>query len=82
MGVTEQTYWQPLVKVMRHRWCCYESRTDSTDRVSGNNVFTSVVMPVICWYTGFQPPSFLYYGKTFGSFFVSRYKLVGIYFCD
>ena len=22
MGVTEQTYWQPLVKVMRHRWCC------------------------------------------------------------
>jgi len=23
MGVTEQTYWQPLVKVMRHRWCCW-----------------------------------------------------------
>ena len=32
-------------------------RTDSTNRVSGNNVFTSVVMPVICWYTGIQPPS-------------------------
>ncbi|ADK66300.1 hypothetical protein PSSM4_169.1 [Prochlorococcus phage P-SSM4] len=45
--------------MMRHRWCCYESRTDSTDRVSGNNVFTTVVMPVICWYTGIQPPSFL-----------------------
>ena len=22
MGVTEQIYWQPPVKVMRHRWCC------------------------------------------------------------
>ena len=32
----------------------------STNRVSGNDVFTTVVMPVICWYTGFQPPSFFY----------------------
>ena len=45
---------------MRYGWCCYESRTDSTDRISGNNVFTSVVMPVICWYTGIQPPSFIF----------------------
>ena len=36
-------------------------RTDSTNRVSGNNVFTTVVMPVVCWYTGIQPPSFLFF---------------------
>ena len=59
MGVTEQTYWQPLVKVMRHRWCCC-SDAEPTQPVGSQAItyFTSVVMPVICWYTGLQPPSF------------------------
>ena len=52
-------------------------RTTQPSRVSGNNVFSTVVMPVICWYTGIQPPSF-HIVFIEGSFFVSRYKLVGI----
>ena len=38
-----------------------------TSRVLGKNVFYSVVMPVLCWYTEIQPP--LHY------FFMDRDKL-------
>ncbi|ADO97943.1 hypothetical protein SSSM5_127 [Synechococcus phage S-SSM5] len=56
--MTEQTYWQLLVKVMRQGWCPLLGTVESkTNRVSGKNVFTSVVMPVLCWYTGIQPPN-------------------------
>ena len=35
-------------------------RTDQPIGSQAITYFTTVVMPVICWYTGIQPPSFIF----------------------
>ena len=82
MGVTEQTYWQPLVKVMSQRWCSLsKGRTTQPSRTQATTYLLSVVMPVVCWYTGIQPPSFFDLRCNSGesgrwSFFLHQYFLL------
>ena len=36
-------------------------RTDQPIGSQATTYFTTVVMPVVCWYTGIQPPSFFFF---------------------
>ena len=43
---------------MRHRWCCYRRIEPTYQSGLRQGRFYTVVMLVLCWYTGTQPPSF------------------------